>query len=71
MNNLALWYRRFGEPESVLHAESSAPALRQPGDLRVRMLYSPVNASDLIPVTGRIATGRRYPPSRDMKAWAS
>lgn len=52
MNNLALWYRRFGEPESVLHAESSAPALRQPGDLRVRMLYSPVNASDLIPVTG-------------------
>lgn len=52
MNNLALWYRRFGEPESVLYAESSAPALRQPGDLRVRMLYSPVNASDLIPVTG-------------------
>lgn len=52
MMNLALWYRRFGEPESVLSAEASAPALRKPGDLRVRMLFSPVNASDLIPITG-------------------
>lgn len=52
MKNLALWYRRFGEPGSVLHAEASAPAARRPEDLRVRMLYSPVNASDLIPITG-------------------
>ncbi|MCY0771451.1 zinc-dependent alcohol dehydrogenase family protein [Enterobacter cloacae complex sp. 2022EL-00788] len=52
MHNLSLWYRRFGEPESVLQAESAALCTLKPGDLRVRMLFAPVNASDLIPVTG-------------------
>ena len=52
MNNLALWYRRFGEPETVLQPEISTPDARQTGNLRVRMLFSPVNASDLIPITG-------------------
>lgn len=52
MLNLALWYRRFGEPESVLQAETTPLSPRQPGKIRVRMLFSPVNASDLIPITG-------------------
>lgn len=52
MLNLALWYRRFGEPESVLQPETAPMPPRQPGEIRVRMLFSPVNASDLIPITG-------------------
>ncbi|MGK3224156.1 zinc-dependent alcohol dehydrogenase family protein [Enterobacter soli] len=52
MNNLALWYRRFGEPASVLQPELTAPGVLKPGALRVRMRYAPVNASDLIPITG-------------------
>lgn len=52
MNNLSLWYRRFGEPESVLQPERSPSVRRQPADLRVRMCFAPVNASDLIPITG-------------------
>jgi len=52
MLNLALWYRRFGEHESVLQPETAPLSPRQPGEIRVRMLFSPVNASDLIPITG-------------------
>ena len=52
MDNLALWYRRFGEPESVLQPEAGPPGELMPGNLRVRMLFSPINASDLIPITG-------------------
>ncbi|MDY0420995.1 zinc-dependent alcohol dehydrogenase family protein [Enterobacter rongchengensis] len=52
MENLALWYRRFGEPESVLQPETAPLGALAPGQLRVRMLFAPVNASDLIPITG-------------------
>lgn len=52
MENLALWYRRFGEPETVLQPETAPLGALAPGHLRVRMLFSPVNASDLIPITG-------------------
>ncbi len=52
MDNTALCYRQFGEPESVLQQETAAKAPLQPGMLRVQMLLSPVNASDLIPITG-------------------
>ena len=52
MENIALEYRRFGEPDVVLQAESVVPAARLAGHLRVRMLFAPVNASDLIPITG-------------------
>lgn len=52
MENIALKYRRFGEPDVVLQAESVVPAARLAGHLRVRMLFAPVNASDLIPITG-------------------
>lgn len=52
MENLALWYRRFGEPETVLQPETAPLGALAPGHLRVQMLFSPVNASDLIPITG-------------------
>ena len=52
MENLTLWYRRFGEPDSVLQPENAPLGALAPGQLRVRMLFSPVNASDLIPITG-------------------
>lgn len=52
MENSALWFRRFGEPEQVLTLEQTVLTPRPPGMLRVQMLYSPVNPSDLIPITG-------------------
>ncbi|CAM4085071.1 MULTISPECIES: zinc-dependent alcohol dehydrogenase family protein [Lelliottia] len=52
MNHLALGYGCFGEPESVLQLETISPGLFNPDQLRVQMLFSPVNASDLIPITG-------------------
>lgn len=50
--NLALWYRQFGDPVDVLTLESSSLAPCSAGLLRVQMHYAPVNASDLIPITG-------------------
>lgn len=52
MHNTAICYRHFGLPEETLKPEHAfLPAC--PADrLRVRMICSPVNASDLIPVTG-------------------
>jgi len=50
--NHALGYRRFGEPEQVLTLEAGAKAALAAGCVRVKMHYAPVNASDLIPVTG-------------------
>lgn len=52
MNNHALWYRQFGEPADVLQPEHTALAPLKPGELRVKMRCAPVNASDLIPITG-------------------
>ncbi|WP_370585639.1 zinc-dependent alcohol dehydrogenase family protein [Pantoea sp. S61] len=50
--NLALWYRQFGDPIDVLTLESSPLAPRPADLLRVQMHYAPINASDLIPITG-------------------
>ncbi len=52
MNNTALRYRTFGEPLTALSAETTPLLPRTEGMLRVRMLLAPVNASDLIPITG-------------------
>ena len=52
MNHSALGYRAFGEPESVLQIELRSPEPLPAGQIRVHMLFSPVNASDLIPMTG-------------------
>lgn len=50
--NLALWYRQFGDPAQVLTLESSPLSPLAEGMLRVQMHFAPVNASDLIPITG-------------------
>ncbi|AJZ89484.1 Trans-2-enoyl-CoA reductase [Beauveria bassiana D1-5] len=52
MENSALWFRQFGEPEQVLTLEQAPLAPVIPGTLRVRMRYAPLNPSDLIPITG-------------------
>jgi len=52
MKNFALWYRAFGEPESVLHVELRPPEPLPVGHIQVQMRFAPVNASDLIPITG-------------------
>ncbi|ANR77467.1 alcohol dehydrogenase [Kosakonia sacchari] len=52
MDNTALVYRSFGEPQTVLHAETTALPPLPAGQVRVKMYLAPVNASDLIPVTG-------------------
>ncbi|TCC03468.1 alcohol dehydrogenase [Kosakonia quasisacchari] len=52
MYNTALVYRSFGEPQTVLQAETTVLAPLPAGDVRVKMHLAPVNASDLIPVTG-------------------
>lgn len=52
MLNKALVYRQFGSPESVLSVEEKTKGKLTEGMVRVKMLYAPVNASDLIPVTG-------------------
>lgn len=52
MINTALIYRRFGDPEQVLQPERALKEKCPVQHLRVKMLYSPVNASDLIPISG-------------------
>ncbi|ODU02062.1 MAG: alcohol dehydrogenase [Planctomycetes bacterium SCN 63-9] len=50
--NSALWYREFGPPEEVLTLETRESDPREPRLIRVRMTLSPINPSDLIPITG-------------------
>jgi NADPH:quinone reductase-like Zn-dependent oxidoreductase len=60
MTNTLLRYSRFGEPESTLELVSKPLSPLRAGQVRVQMLLSPVNASDLIPITG--AYGHRITP---------
>ncbi len=62
MENTALWFRQFGEPEQALTLETTRLPPLSPGMLRVRMLYAPINPSDLIPITG--AYSHRVIPPR-------
>lgn len=61
MENAALWFRQFGEPEHVLTLEQTPLVPFIPGTLRVRMHYAPLNPSDLIPITGAYRH-RVFPP---------
>ncbi|NIG77675.1 zinc-dependent alcohol dehydrogenase family protein [Cedecea neteri] len=61
MENTALWFRQFGEPEQVLTLEQAPLAPFISGTLRVRMHYAPLNPSDLIPITGAYRH-RVFPP---------
>lgn len=62
MQNPALWYRSLGLPEAVLSLESCEAAPREARLIRIRMACSPINPSDLIPMTG--AYGHRVTPPR-------
>lgn len=48
----AVVFERFGEPGDVLEVRDVAPPTPGPGQVRVRMLASPVNPSDLMTVRG-------------------
>lgn len=50
--NSALIYNAFGLPEATLRLQSKPLAPLALDHVRVKMLFAPVNASDLIPVTG-------------------
>lgn len=52
MENIALWYRRFGQPIDALTLETAVLDPLRPSAVRVRMTAAPVNPSDLIPITG-------------------
>lgn len=52
MINKTLIYREFGKPNRVLQPERVLKEKCSVHHLRVKMLYSPVNASDLIPISG-------------------
>jgi NADPH2:quinone reductase len=49
----ALIYRETGEPKSVLELADIPTPLLAPGEALVRVLLSPINASDLHMVRGR------------------
>jgi len=46
-------FERFGEPSDVLHVRDVPEPHPGPGEVRVRMIMSPVNPSDLLVVRGR------------------
>ena len=49
----ALVFDRFGEPSEVLQLQNVPLAEPGPGQVRVRMLASPINPSDLLMVRGQ------------------
>lgn len=54
-----LVFERFGDPQEVLHLREAPPPEPGPGQVRVRMIASPVNPSDLLVVRGQYG---RLPP---------
>src|SRR5271154_5755162 len=64
----ALIYRETGEPKSVLElAEIPTPPL-PPGEALVRVLLSPINASDLHMMRGRYGRQPELPASPGIEA---
>ncbi|MCS7015009.1 MAG: zinc-dependent alcohol dehydrogenase family protein [Gemmatales bacterium] len=56
----ALVFDRFGEPSEVLQLRELPPPRPGPGQVRVRMIASPINPSDLLLIRG--AYGQRTQP---------
>ena len=52
----ALIFRETGEPKSVLKLEEIPTSPLEPGEALVRVLLTPINASDLHMVRGRYGT---------------
>ena len=48
----AIVYERFGEPADVLSVRDVPVAEPGPGEVRVRMIASPINPSDLLSIRG-------------------
>jgi NADPH:quinone reductase len=48
----AIVFERFGEPEEVLHLQEVPTPEPGPGEVRVRMISSPINPSELMVVRG-------------------
>src|SRR5271154_1694365 len=59
----ALIYRETGEPKSVLELAEISPPPLAPGEALVRVLLSPINASDLHMVRGRYGYQPKLPAS--------
>jgi NADPH:quinone reductase-like Zn-dependent oxidoreductase len=59
----ALIYRETGEPKTVLKLEEMPPPPLAPGEALVRVLLSPINASDLHMVRGRYGYQPELPAS--------
>ena len=51
-NNLTLSYNKFGDPKSVIELMEKQLQPLSSSMIRVRMILSPINPSDLIPITG-------------------
>src|SRR3954462_15260879 len=57
----ALVFDRFGEPADVLRVQEVRTPEPGPGEVRVRMIASPINPSDLLVVRGRYGVLPRLP----------
>jgi NADPH2:quinone reductase len=57
----AVVFERFGEPSEVLQVRDVPEPRPGPGEVRVRMIASPVNPSDLLVVRGRYGVLPRLP----------
>jgi NADPH:quinone reductase-like Zn-dependent oxidoreductase len=54
-------FEAFGEPSAVLNVHELPDPLPGPGQVRVRMIASPINPSDLLVVRGRYGVLPRLP----------
>ncbi|TCV92249.1 MDR/zinc-dependent alcohol dehydrogenase-like family protein [Biostraticola tofi] len=52
MINSALWYHQFGAPAEVLTLENAPMPVAAADKIRIAMISTPINPSDLIPITG-------------------
>ena len=57
----AVVFERFGEPSEVLQVKDVPTPEPRPGEVRVRMIASPVNPSDLLVVRGRYGVLPKLP----------
>ncbi len=58
-NMQAIIFEHFGEPAKVLQVREVDIPHPKPGQIRVRMLASPINPSDLLTIRGSYGTGFR------------
>ena len=57
----AIRFDRFGEPSEVLKVIDIPELEPRPGQVRVRMIASPINPSDLLVVRGRYGVLPKLP----------